>query len=195
MGRPRSESSREAILDAAFNLLVERGYVGFGIEPVATAAGTGKSTIYRWWRDKADLAVDAFFHATRAELQLPDTANAELDFRAQIAELAELLRGARGRALAGLLGASRLDPALSRALGERWLSPRRQWGLARMARAEADGGLLDGVDIRAALAVLYGPLYTPLLFGGDVPEAAEVSAYLEIACRGIFKAGTTSASP
>jgi AcrR family transcriptional regulator len=187
MGRPRSESSREAILDAAFRLLVERGYAGFGIEPVAAAAGTGKTTIYRWWTSKDELAVEAFFHATRTELSFPDTGTAEGDFRAQIMELAELLRGERGRALAGMLGGARTDAALARALGERWLAPRRAWGFERMSRARAAGELRDGVEVGAALAVLYGPLYTPLLFGGEVPGPKETADYLNIACCGIFR--------
>jgi len=186
MGRPRSESSRDAILDAAFRLLVERGYAGFGIEPVAVAAGTGKTTIYRWWKSKAELAVEAFFHATQAELRFPDTGSAQSDFRAQILELAELLRGERGRALSGMLGGARTDPALGRALGERWLAPRRRWGFERMSQAKAAGELRDEVEVSAALAVLYGPLYTPLLFGGEVPNADETRAYLDVACFGIF---------
>jgi len=186
MGRPRSESARDAILEAAFGLLAERGYAGFAIEAVAAIAGTGKSTIYRWWKSRADLAVDAFFHATKAALAFPDTGSAESDFRAQILELGELLRGERGRALAGMLGGARTDPALGRALGERWLAPRRRWGIERMARAQATGELSPETDIDAALALLYGPLYTPLLFGGDVPSAAQTRAYLDLACRAIF---------
>jgi len=185
-GRPRSETSREAILEAAFRLLVARGYAGFAIEAVAAAAGAGKTTIYRWWRSKAELAVDAFFHATQAELRLPETGSAEADFRAQITELAALLRGERGRALAAMLGGARADPTLAQALGSRWLEPRRRWGVARMTRAAEAGDLRPGVEPDAALAVLYGPLYTPLLFGGEVPGPAAVAAYLDIACAGIF---------
>lgn len=186
IGRPRSESSRDAILEAAFRLLVERGYAGFGIEPVAAAAGTGKTTIYRWWTSKAELAVDAFFRATEAELRFPDTGTAEGDFRSQILELADLLRGERGRAFAGMVSGARSDPALGKALGERWLAPRRRWGIDRMNRAEAAGELREGVQVGAALAVLYGPLYTPLLFGGDVPSREDAIAYLDVACAGIF---------
>ena len=186
-GRPRSEKAREAILEAAFGLLVAKGYAGFAIESVAAAAGSGKSTVYRWWRTKAELAVDAFFHATEAELRFPDAGSAAEDFRSQITELAELLRGERGRALAGMLGGARLDPELGRALGERWLAPRRRWGVERMIRAQGAGELREGVEIGAALAVLYGPLYTPLLFGGDIPSASDVAGYLTIACRGIFR--------
>lgn len=186
MGRPRSESSREAILTAAFDLLVERGYGPFAIEAVAKRAGTGKTTVYRWWKSKAEVAVEAFFHATQAELSFPDTGSAEGDFCAQIAELAELLRGPRGGALAAMLGGARNDPELARALGERWLEPRRRWGFERMAQAKANGELRSGVEVPAALSVLYGPLYSPLLFGGEVPSGDGVAAYLKIACVGIF---------
>ena len=185
-GRPRSETSREAILDAAFQLLVERGYDVLAIEAVAKLAGTGKTTVYRWWRSKAELAVDAFLRATAEELQLPDTGSACDDFRQQISELGELLRGPRGQALAAMLGGARTDPELGRALGERWLKPRRRWGYERMQRAAAAGELRPGVDPHAALAVLYGPLYAPLLFGGEVPDRRAVAAYLNIACAGVF---------
>lgn len=186
MGRPRSESSQAAILEAAFGLLVQRGYGGFTIEAVAAAAGAGKTTIYRWWKTKAELAVDCFFHATEAELRFPETGSTETDFRAQIADLAKLLRGERGRALAAMLGGALTDATLERALLERWLKPRRAWGLQKMADAKKAGQLRAGVKPEMALAVLYSPLYTPLLFGAEVPSANEVSAYLDIACTGIF---------
>lgn len=186
-GRPRSESSKTAILSAAFDLLTERGYADFALEAVAARAGVGKSTIYRWWPGKAALAVDAFFEATETDLRFPDTGTAEGDFRAQITQLATLLNGVRGRAFAAMLGGARTDPALAKTLGERWLAPRRAWGVARMARAATDGDLLPETPTAAALALLYGPLYAPLLFGGDVPDVEAVDAYLELACRGIFR--------
>ena len=173
-------------MKAAFDVLVVRGWTGFAIEAVASEAGAGKTTVYRWWKSKAELAVDAFFHATEAELRFPDTGSAEGDFRAQIKELADLLRGSRGQALAAMLGGARTDPDLGRALGQRWLEPRRRWGLERMAQAHTSGELRPGVDPQAALAVLYGPLYAPLLFGGQVPAATAVEAYLRIAVAGVF---------
>jgi AcrR family transcriptional regulator len=156
------------------------------VETVATIAGSAKTTVYRWWKTKAELAVDAFFHATETELRIPDTGSAKGDFRAQIGELADLLNGPRGRALAAMLGGARTDPALARALGDRWLEPRRRWGLERMLRAAAAGELRTGVDPMAALSVLYAPLYVPLLFGGDVPSPAQMQACLDIACAGVF---------
>lgn len=188
VGRPRSETTRESILTAAFELLSKHGYSGLTFDAVAKVSGAGKTTIYRWWDGKAQLAVDAFFHATKAELRFPDTGSARNDFVGQITELADLLRGPRGVVLAAMIGGARTDPELAQALGERWLNPRRQWGFARMTQAKAAGELLPDVDVGAALAVLYGPLYTPLLFGQGVPDGPAVNQILSIAVRGIFRA-------
>lgn len=186
-GRPRSDASRQAILDAALNVLAERGYAGMAIEGVATAAGVGKTTIYRWWKNKSELVVDAFFSATVADLKFPEAGSAKEDFRIQISELAKLLRGSKGVAFAAMLGGARLDEDLAKALGERWLEPRRKWGFARMSRAVQDGECREGINIPAALSILYGPLYTPLLFGQSVPSEAQVEAHLSIAIPAIFK--------
>jgi AcrR family transcriptional regulator len=186
-GRPRSEKSTEAILAAAFDVLVERGFAGFTIEAVAAAAGSGKTTIYRWWPTKAELSVDAFFHHTDPDLRFPETGSAEGDFRAQIERLSELLSGQAGRALAEMLSGARSNANLAAALGEKWLKPRRVWGRQRITQAREAGELHDDVDLEAALGVLYGPLYAPLLFGGTVPDAVATRAHLDIACRGIFK--------
>lgn len=185
-GRPRSVSSQAAILDAAFALLEERGFSGLAFEAVAERAGVGKTTIYRWWKSRAELAVAAFFHATKDQLAFPQTGSARQDFKLQIIELATLLRGKRGLVLAALLGGARLDHDLARALGENWLAPRRKWGFERMMAAAAAREIRQGVDIPAALGILYGPLYTPLLFGDQVPTHEQVIAHLAIALPAIF---------
>ena len=72
-GRPRSEKSREAILIAALKILIRDGFENLTMEGVAREAGTGKSTIYRWWKGRADLAVDAFFSAIDETLEALQT--------------------------------------------------------------------------------------------------------------------------
>src|SRR5215468_11257623 len=56
----RVERSRQAILDATRELLAPDGNVGsLTVEAVAVRSGVAKTTIYRNWRDKWELALDA----------------------------------------------------------------------------------------------------------------------------------------
>src|SRR6266542_6790142 len=65
-GRPRSMGAHQAILDATLALLATQGFETMSIEEVATRAGVGKTTIYRWWDSKEG---ERHFHA-RIVLQM-----------------------------------------------------------------------------------------------------------------------------
>jgi len=167
-------------------LLIDRGYDALAIETIAAEARVGKTTIYRWWRTKADLAVEAFFENSKADLSFINTSSAADDFRSQILELAVLLADSRGKAFAAMVGGSGHDEDLGNALRERWLIPRRAWGFERMSKAAADGQLRPNVEIKAALALLYSPLYTPLLFSEPTPAGEPLVAILDLALGAIF---------
>lgn len=47
--RRRNQRSHQAILKATAELLEEKGYRDICIEAIASRAGVGKQTIYRWW--------------------------------------------------------------------------------------------------------------------------------------------------
>src|SRR6476469_10339823 len=56
----RAARSNKAILDATRELLAADGDVGsLTVEAVAARSGVAKTTIYRRWRDKWELALDA----------------------------------------------------------------------------------------------------------------------------------------
>src|SRR3954470_9499171 len=104
-GRPRSDSSRQAILRAAYELLAEGGMARFTIEGVATRSGSAKTTIYRWWGSRGLLATEALLghmrEAAPVESESDEPALAEL--RRYMLALAELLSGTTGRVLAALI--------------------------------------------------------------------------------------------
>jgi AcrR family transcriptional regulator len=68
-GRPRSDQTQQAVLDAAVELLETGNYRDISIEKIAAHAKVGKQSIYRRWPSKADLVLEAY--TARALRRLP----------------------------------------------------------------------------------------------------------------------------
>lgn len=70
-GRPRDPAKLEAILDAAYDLFVDRGIAATPIDLVAERAGVSKMTVYANFADKPALLA-AVFDRRRKTTHLPD---------------------------------------------------------------------------------------------------------------------------
>src|ERR1700691_37657 len=92
-GRPRSEKTRLAILEATADLLLEGGLAATTIESIAAGAGVSKVTIYKWWPSRGSVAIDAYFHRYRQTIAFPDTGRVADDLIAQILVMIEAFRG------------------------------------------------------------------------------------------------------
>jgi AcrR family transcriptional regulator len=68
----RRARSEKAILDAARELIAERGVEGLTVEGVAARSGVAKTTIYRRWRDKDELALAILVDTTDRISAPPD---------------------------------------------------------------------------------------------------------------------------
>src|SRR5438270_12895775 len=91
-GRPRSEQARVAILRSTLKILAQNGFSEFTIEDVASRAGVGKATVYRWWPDKGALIAAAFANSTTRRLHFPDTGSVATDISRPMRQLVELFR-------------------------------------------------------------------------------------------------------
>ncbi|MGP4103469.1 TetR/AcrR family transcriptional regulator [Nonomuraea sp. KM90] len=140
-GRPRDPGNDAAILEAALDLLIERGAAGTSIEAVAQRAGVAKLTVYRRWRSKDDLLMAALEHARGADLDAPPAGQSVDEL---VSFIAELLSRPRFRALmARVIGASIDYPDLVTAYRARYLQPRLDT-LPEIARRAIDAGQLPG---------------------------------------------------
>ncbi len=162
-GRPRSESTRLAILEAAADLLVEGGLGAATMESIAARAGVSKVTIYKWWPSRGSVAIDAYFHRYRETSNFPDSGNLFEDLTSQMSIMIDAFRGRAGEIMAELIGQAQSDAALAHTLRTRWLQPRREKTTTVLQRAIDRGEVRSDVTIPVLMDQLYGPLYFRLV--------------------------------
>jgi AcrR family transcriptional regulator len=184
-GRPRCEVRREAILQAAYELLESGGMAGFTIEGVAERSGVAKTTIYRWWPNKGALAMESFLGVAAKESPLPNTGSARAALAAHLHRFARALKGRTGRLLRGIVAEAQKDPATRDAFLRNYVAPRRQATRALLERGVREGEFREGLDVAGALDVLYGYFYIRLLFAHSPLDATAVDQLLDIVLRGI----------
>lgn len=166
-GRPRSEAARQSILRCTLQLLGKNGFSELTIEDVASHAGVGKATVYRWWPNKAALIADAFANNTKHRLHFPDTGSLHRDMSRQMRQVIKIFRSPRGRIVSAILAGGQSDQELIGAFRERFLWPRRREAYAALQRGVERGELPANVDMDLVLDALYGPIYMRFLIRHD----------------------------
>ena len=184
-GRPRSPETRAKILKAAYEMLNEVGFMDLTIEGVAARAEVGKPTIYRRWKTKAALAMDAFLEVVNPEITFPDTGSVKEDFREQMLKLVKLMKSSRGEVLASVIGCGQADEELIAAFRENWLIPRRKDAKQIFQRGVERGELKKGIDAEVAIDALYSPLFYRLLLKHQPLTNEFVDELVDVVIRGL----------
>lgn len=143
---PRRRYGKEledALLDAAWEELVAKGYDAFTIESVAERARTSRNVLYRRWPTKQELVMAAIrsrgFHQT---LETPDTGSLRGDLIAFV-NAANGSRAQKGLALLTRLGAFYTDTGANLAGLREGLAHSRSEAIDRMLQRAADRGEID----------------------------------------------------
>ncbi len=167
MVTPRSQRTEAAILAATRDLLAQGGVRELTVEGVAARSGVAKTTIYRRWRSKDELALAVLIEMVKTVAPVP----ARGDTRA---ELVALVQGAvrvlgktlMGTVMKGLVSELAANPDLARAFREQVVALRRQEVERVLQRGIERGELRPDVDIDLTQEMLFGTLYYRLLFSG-----------------------------
>jgi AcrR family transcriptional regulator len=173
-GRPRRPGASEVILDATLELIAERGFHATTMDGIAERAGVGKNTIYRRWRTKDDLIIDAFSHFTE-DLEIRGGAGGDpyprlLEYARSLERLyADPLAS---RLLPGLLGELQRNPLFANAYAERVLGPVREPLVALLEDAKERGELRPEVDPEQVAHLLVGPGFFRMVFAFGLPDTA-----------------------
>lgn len=176
----RSEDARRAVLHAADDLLVEKGFAGVTVEGVAAAAGVAKQTIYRWWGSKTDILLDTFLEDAANDLVPQQQETLAEDLRAHLRRLAHFLTGNdAGAVFKALIGHAQHDAAFAEKLRTHYLDEQRHRDRAPLDRAIARGALPADLDVPAAVDLLVGPVYHRILMTGDPVDDAFVDLLVD----------------
>jgi AcrR family transcriptional regulator len=163
---PRTATTA-AILDATRELLAVGGVHRLTIEGVAARSGVAKTTIYRRWRSKEDLALSALLEVIdRKEPRGRDRGSTKADLTAYVEQLIRNLHsGLYGRIIRGLASDIATDEKLARGYRERVLARRvGEIDTILRRRPKRGGALAAHRELTADL--IFGPIYYRLLLSG-----------------------------
>ncbi|MFC3986528.1 TetR/AcrR family transcriptional regulator [Streptosporangium jomthongense] len=163
----RGAKVRVAVHAATLAELVDKGYAALTVENVAQRAGVHKTTVYRRWKDRESLLIDALAEHMATDIPVPDTGAIETDLRALARSIVQAFTSPAGQAILAAMftGAAHL-PEIAAA--------RRQVFDDRLARAEPvlrraiERGQLPGdTDPAEVLKTLAAPIYLRLLITAE----------------------------
>ncbi|MFG2987155.1 TetR/AcrR family transcriptional regulator [Streptomyces sp. NPDC048258] len=166
----RGRKAQAAVRAATLAELLDRGYAELTIEGVAQRAGVHKTTLYRRWKDRASLVVDALAEHFATDIPIPDTGAVETDLQALARALVQSMTGPVGRAVqtAMFSDAGRL-PEVAEAK-RRIFADRFRRAEPVVARAIERGELPADTDPVELIKTLAAPIYFRLLISADPVE-------------------------
>ena len=181
-GRPRRSATGHAILKATREILAQGGVQGLTIEGVAERSGVAKTTIYRRWRSKEDLALAALLAVIREEPPPRQLGSTEAVLAAYLGQLVKNVNSKLyGRILRGLISEMAVDPMLARGFREQVLARRLAAMTGLLARGIERGELRPDLDMEIAIDLLLGPIYYRLLVSGQPLTRAFVDRLIHAA--------------
>ena len=162
--RGRTEKS---ILDATRELLAGGGVQKLTVEGVAAQAGVAKTTIYRRWRGKHELALAVLLDMVDQVVATPDLGETRAELVAFVDAAVKILGSTlMGRVMQGLVSDLATDRDLARAFRERIVAKRLAEVRRVLERGIERGEIRADVDFELAHELLFGPVYYRLLLSG-----------------------------
>lgn len=184
-GRPRDAAAREAVLAAAMTLMAEGGLTAVTMDRLAARTGVGKPTIYRSWPNAHAVALDALLSSAALLPSVKPSTAPLKDLRRQLRRIAALFATTTGRSVAMMIAAAQSETELAKVFRHRFMLASREEGRKLLIAAIAAGEVRAGIDLEAALDLVYAPLFFRLLVGHGPLDRRFVDAVLDTVLEGI----------
>ncbi|MDT2005621.1 TetR/AcrR family transcriptional regulator [Rhodococcus opacus] len=175
-GTPRSAGSghdkrrartQRAVLHATRELLAENGFGNLTVEGVAARSGVAKTTIYRRYRSKNDLALAVLLDMVGEVSTQPYAADTWSELVTLVDRTVELMcTSLMGLVMKGLVSEVAADPELARVYRDQVVSHRLADVSALVERGISRGELRADLDPEMVTDLLLGPIYYRFFLSG-----------------------------
>lgn len=165
VGRPRSEKSQEAILNATHDLLNENGGAGLTIEAIARRAKVGKPTIYRWWPTLADIVLEAVLQQADIEIIVPSHDSFRETLRQFLRQSMKSIVDGSGAHLRFLMAQAQKDEEFRERFRENFVAKRRAVLSAVFQQGVERGLIAAGQNMDLLFDIVFGAMWYRLLTG------------------------------
>ena len=163
----RAARRDKAILDATRELLAEGGVRDLTVEGVAARSGVAKTTIYRRWRGKHELALAVLLDMVAKVVAVPDLGDTRKELVGFVDGAVKILGSTlMGRVMQGLVSDLATDHALAQAFRDNVVAMRIGEVRRVVERGIARGDLRPDTDVELAHELLFGPVYYRLFLSG-----------------------------
>jgi AcrR family transcriptional regulator len=162
----------QLILQATRELLVEQSVHGLTVEGVATRAGVAKTTIYRRYRSKHELALAVLLDMVKQVVAVPDLGDTRAELVAFVDGAVDVLGSTlMGRVMQGLVSDLATDATLATAFREQIVATRLAEVRRLLNKGIQRGDIRPDVECELVHDLLFGPVYYRLLLSGAPLDA------------------------
>ncbi len=162
-GRPRSEKSRKAILNATNKLLLQTSVQELSIESIAKKAKVGKTTIYRWWPNKTAVVMDALANQPGMQTPLPTASSHREAITMQLDKLVRLVDSNNGKTIAQLFSEAQASKVSLEIFKDNLLEPLMDAIRYSIDEGQKNGEFRTDIDATLAIDMLCGPIFFRLM--------------------------------
>ncbi|WP_276138822.1 TetR/AcrR family transcriptional regulator [Rhodococcus sp. T2V] len=164
----RRARTERVVLDATRELLAENGFGSLTVEGVAARSGVAKTTIYRRYRSKNDLALAVLLDMVDEVSTQPYRADTATELTALVDRTVELMcTSLMGLVMKGLVSEVAADPELARVYREQVVSHRLADVSALVERGISRGELRADLDPEMVTDLVLGPIYYRFFLSGS----------------------------
>lgn len=165
-GRPRSEEVRTAIHTAFLEAMLEDGFNQISIDAVAKRAGISRTTIYRWYKDRDEIALEVAIEQANLDEAPVITGSFQKDIGLFFRKTFESAT-ARGPLFTGLMARAQADSEFAGRVWESFSKPRREHlaVIVRSHPAFTEGDASSSIQLETLLDLVFGAIWYRMMSG------------------------------